>query len=76
LFGFEQNLPNRQHLLNFYTKIKTSPIKDIGYAGNTPTIWDGVPNKVLKQYNISYSQKELNECVKKENHNKTFTFSS
>lgn len=51
-------------------------IKDIGYAGNTPNVWDGVPNDVLKQYHVSYSQKELNECVKKEDHNKMFVFES
>lgn len=49
-------------------------IKDIGYVGNTPTIWDGVPDDVLKQYNVSYTQKQLNECVKKEDHNKMFVF--
>jgi gluconate 2-dehydrogenase gamma chain len=32
----------------------TSPIgvKDIGYAGNSPNNWKGVPADVLKQYNI------------------------
>lgn len=27
-------------------------IKDIGYAGNTPNKWEGVPSDVLKQYNL------------------------
>lgn len=27
-------------------------IKDIGYAGNTPNKWEGVPADVLKQYNL------------------------
>jgi len=38
-------------------------VKDIGYAGNTPTQWKGVPDEVLKQYNISYTEKELKECI-------------
>ncbi len=38
-------------------------VKDVGYAGNTPTRWNGVPDDVLKQYNINYSDKELKECV-------------
>jgi gluconate 2-dehydrogenase gamma chain len=38
-------------------------VKDIGYAGNTPTQWNGVPNDVLKQYNKAYTEKELSECV-------------
>ncbi len=49
-------------------------IKDIGYIGNTPNIWDGVPDDVLKQYGKSYSEKQLKECVKKEDHNKMFNF--
>lgn len=39
-------------------------IKDIGYAGNKPNQWNGVPDDVLKQYGLSYSEKELKECVK------------
>lgn len=27
-------------------------IKDLGYAGNTPNKWEGVPADVLKQYNL------------------------
>ncbi len=38
-------------------------VKDIGYAGNTSTEWNGVPDDVLKQYNLSYTEKELKECV-------------
>ena len=37
--------------------------KDIGYVGNQPNQWNGVPEDVLKQYNIAYSEKELKECV-------------
>jgi hypothetical protein len=29
-------------------------IKDIGYMGNTPNQWQGVPEEVLKQYGLSY----------------------
>ncbi|RYG32211.1 MAG: gluconate 2-dehydrogenase subunit 3 family protein [Chitinophagaceae bacterium] len=39
-------------------------VKDLGYAGNRPTQWNGVPDEVLKQYNIAYTEKELKECVK------------
>ena len=37
--------------------------KDIGYVGNQPNQWNGVPDEVLKQYNLAYSEKELKECV-------------
>lgn len=39
-------------------------IKDIGYAGNRPTQWDGVPQEVLDQYGMRYDEKTLAECVK------------
>ena len=38
-------------------------VKDIGYAGNTSTQWNGVPDDVLKQYKLAYTEKELKECV-------------
>ncbi|HLF45521.1 MAG TPA: gluconate 2-dehydrogenase subunit 3 family protein, partial [Chitinophagaceae bacterium] len=38
-------------------------VKDIGYAGNTPNQWNGIPDDVLKQYGLAYSEKELKECV-------------
>lgn len=39
-------------------------IKDLGYAGNKPNQWDGVPQEVLDQYGLRYDEKTLNECVK------------
>lgn len=38
-------------------------VKDIGYKGNTPNQWNGVPKEILTQYNLSYSEKELKECI-------------
>jgi gluconate 2-dehydrogenase gamma chain len=32
-------------------------IKDLGYAGNRPTQWDGVPQDVLDKYNVKYDSK-------------------
>lgn len=37
--------------------------KDVGYIGNQPNNWDGVPDDVLKQYGLAYSEKDLAECV-------------
>ena len=37
--------------------------KDVGYMGNTPNQWNGVPDEVLKQYNMAYTEKELKECI-------------
>ncbi len=39
-------------------------VKDVGYAGNTANKWNGVPDDVLKQYNLAYTEKENKECVK------------
>ena len=36
-------------------------IKDIGYVGNVPNQWDGVPDDVLKQYGLAYEERELNQ---------------
>jgi len=45
----------------FYTS--AIGIKDIDYKGNKPNQWNGVPDDVLKQYGLSYTEKELKECV-------------
>ncbi len=39
-------------------------IKDLGYAGNSPNRWDGVPQDVLEQYGVKYDEKTLREAVK------------
>ncbi len=38
-------------------------VKDVGYKGNVPNQWNGVPDDVLKQYGLAYTDKELKECV-------------
>ncbi|AHF14246.1 gluconate 2-dehydrogenase subunit 3 family protein [Niabella soli] len=38
-------------------------VKDLGYAGNQPNQWNGVPDDVLKQYGLAYTDRELKECV-------------
>lgn len=38
-------------------------IKDLGYVGNAPNQWNGVPDDVLKQYKLAYTEKELKECL-------------
>ena len=38
-------------------------VKDLGYAGNKPAQWNGVPADVLSQYKVAYTEKELKECV-------------
>ncbi|MCX2739745.1 gluconate 2-dehydrogenase subunit 3 family protein [Pontibacter anaerobius] len=38
-------------------------VKDLDYQGNRPNQWKGVPEDVLKQYKLAYTEKELRECV-------------
>lgn len=33
-------------------------VKDLGYVGNQPNVWDGVPQEVLDKYHLSYSDWE------------------
>jgi len=39
-------------------------IKDLGYVGNQPNQWDGVPADVLAQYGVAYDQRTLDISVK------------
>ena len=39
-------------------------LKDVGYMGNVPNKWNGVPDDVLKQYGYAYTEKEMQECAK------------
>lgn len=56
------NLMRNLTASGFYTS--EIGVNDIGYAGNKPNQWNGIPEEVLKQYNLAYSEKELKECVK------------
>ncbi|MBX2962724.1 MAG: gluconate 2-dehydrogenase subunit 3 family protein [Cyclobacteriaceae bacterium] len=39
-------------------------LKDLGYAGNAPNRWDGVPQEVLDQYGLQYDERTLRESVR------------
>jgi hypothetical protein len=45
-------------------------VKDIGYAGNRPNQWDGVPDEVLKKYGIEYDEKRLAQYLNIEDQHK------
>jgi len=55
------NLMRNLTATGFYTS--AIGVKDVGYLGNAPNQWNGVPADVLKQYGLSYTEKELKECV-------------
>lgn len=55
------NLMRNLTVTGFYTtKIG---YEDVGFVGNRPNQWNGVPADVLKQYNVAYTEKELKECI-------------
>jgi gluconate 2-dehydrogenase gamma chain len=39
-------------------------LEDLGYKGNVPNQWDGVPQDVLDQYGLNYDQRTLDIAVK------------
>lgn len=41
----------------------------LGYVGNTPNVWDGVPDDVLAQYNMKYDKRTLEVCIKPDERN-------
>lgn len=56
-FSFMRDLT----LTGYYT---TAPgLRDLGYQGNTPNVWDGVPQDVLDKHGLSYEQEWLKKCV-------------
>ena len=65
--------PEMAHGIKFFDLIRgltvtgyyTSKIgmKDLGYKGNVPNIWDGVPDDVLKKHGLAYEEEWLAKCV-------------
>lgn len=65
--------PEMQQGVAFFSRIRSLTatgfftskmgMDDIGYVGNSPNQWNGVPDDVLKQYGLSYNEKELKESV-------------
>lgn len=55
------NLMRNLTVTGFYTT--KMGYEDVGFVGNRPNQWNGVPPEVLKQYNMAYTEKELKECI-------------
>ena len=55
------NLMCNLTLTGYYTS--KMGIDDLGYQGNMPNIWDGVPEDVLQQHGVSYEEEWLAKCV-------------
>jgi len=48
-------------ITGFYTS--KIGIKELGYAGNRPNVWDGIPDDVLKKHGMAYEKEWLAKCV-------------
>ncbi|MGB5820811.1 MAG: gluconate 2-dehydrogenase subunit 3 family protein [Saonia sp.] len=48
-------------LTGYYTS--KMGIVDLGYKGNMPNVWDGVPEDVLAQHGMAYDEEWLAKCV-------------
>lgn len=44
-------------------------IQYLGYKGNRPNVWDGVPQEVLEKHGLEYDEKILNLSIKPEERN-------
>jgi len=51
-------------LTGFYTS--KIGIEDLGYVGNRPNFWDGVPEEVLKEKGLKYEEKYLSQYITQE----------
>jgi hypothetical protein len=70
----EKAKPEMQQGVAFFNKLRDLTatgffttemgIKDLGYVGNKPNQWDGVPQEVLDQYSVKYDERTMNESVK------------
>ncbi|OQD43129.1 Tat pathway signal protein [Croceivirga radicis] len=48
-------------MTGFYTS--KLGIEELGYKGNSPNVWDGVPQDVLDQHGVAYDEEWLAKCV-------------
>ena len=46
-------------------------IKDLGYQGNQPNVWDGIPQEVLDQHGVAYDPEWIARCVDQSQRNVT-----
>jgi len=46
-------------------------IEDLGYKGNQPNVWDGVPDDVLAQHGVAYDEDWLAKCIDQSKRNIT-----
>jgi len=58
------NLMRNLTLTGYYTT--RIGLDDLGYVGNRPNVWDGVPDEVLKDHDVAYDPEWIAKCVDQE----------
>jgi hypothetical protein len=66
------NLMRNLTLTGYYTS--EAGMKTLGYLGNQPNIWDGVPEDVLKSHGLSYEPEWLVKCIDQSKRNDIATW--
>tara|TARA_R110000868_G_scaffold306734_1_gene567979 strand:+ start:13550 stop:14269 length:720 start_codon:yes stop_codon:yes gene_type:complete len=69
----DKGTPETEQGINFFNEIRNLTLtgyytsemgyNDLGYQGNTPNVWDGVPEDVLKRHGLSYEKEWLEKCI-------------
>lgn len=49
-------------------------IADLGYKGNSPNVWDGVPPDVLDQHGVAYDPEWIAKCIDQSTRNEIATW--
>ena len=67
--------------VNFFTMVRNMTmtgfytskigIQELGYKGNMPNVWNGVPDDVLEQHGVSYDPEWIAKCVDQSKRNVT-----
>ena len=49
-------------------------VAELGYKGNTPNVWDGVPEDVLEQHGVAYDREWVAKCIDHSTRNEIATW--
>ncbi len=55
------NLMRDLTLTGYYTS--PAGMADLGYQGNSPNVWDGVPEEILRAHKLEYEEDWIRKCV-------------
>ena len=71
----------QKHEVQFFTLIRnlvmtgyfTSEVgvAEVGYVGNMPNVWDGVPEEVLQSVGMAYDEEWIAKCIDQSKRNDT-----